>query len=112
MQGPLQYGNGIKAYVIQLLVMQMISLNRVSKMLATFIGKLVSEATLLGYIMRLHLALEVWETAAKQQLLSAPCINTDETSLRVDKKNRWIHVYSAGDITLKILHKKRGKMGH
>lgn len=109
MAGPLQYGNGIKAYVIQLLVMQMMSLNRVSKMLATFIGTLISEATLLGYIIRLHVALAPWEVAAKQQLLSAQCINTDETSFRVDKKNHWIHVYSAGDITLKVLHKKRGK---
>jgi len=30
-------------------------------------------------------------------------------SLRVDRKNHWIHVYSAGDITLKFLHRKRGK---
>jgi hypothetical protein len=35
-------------------------------------------------------------------------MNVDETSLRVDKKNHWIHVYSAGDITLKFLHRKRG----
>jgi len=32
----------------------------------------------------------------------------DETSLRVDKKKHWIHVYSAGDVTLKLLHRKRG----
>lgn len=109
MAGPLQYGNGIKAYVIQLLVMQMMSLNRVSKMLATFIGNLISEATLLDYIIRLHVVLEPWEMASKQQLLAAQCINTDETSFRVEKKNHWVHVYSAGDITLKMLHKKRGK---
>jgi len=35
-------------------------------------------------------------------------MNVDETSLRVDKKNHWIHVYSAGDITLKFLHRRRG----
>jgi hypothetical protein len=35
-------------------------------------------------------------------------MNVDETSLRVDKKNHWIHVYSAGDITLKLLHRRRG----
>ena len=29
--------------------------------------------------------------------------------MRVDKKNQWIHVYASGDITLKFLHKKRGK---
>jgi hypothetical protein len=27
----------------------------------------------------------------------------------VDKRNHWLHVYSAGDITLKFLHRKRGK---
>ena len=31
------------------------------------------------------------------------------TSLKVDKKNHWIHVYSAGDITLRLLHQNRGK---
>jgi transposase len=109
LHGPLQYGNGIKAYAIQLLVAQMMSLNRVSKMLVAFIGQAISEATLLGYIMRLHLALEAWEIDAKAKLLTTPCIHTDETSLKVDKKNYWIHVYSSGDITLKFLHQKRGK---
>ncbi len=37
-----------------------------------------------------------------------PVMHVDETSLRVDKKNHWIHVYSAGDITLKFLHRRRG----
>lgn len=109
MPGSLQYGNGIKAYVIQLLVAQMISLNRTVQMVASFIGQTISESTLLGYIMRLHVALADWEDKAKNELLRAKCIHTDETSLKVDKQNHWIHVYSAGDITLKLLHKKRGK---
>ena len=41
--------------------------------------------------------------------MTAQCIHVDETSLRVDKKNHWIHVYSSGDITIKFLHQKRGK---
>lgn len=106
--GPLQYGSGIKAYVIQLLVAQMLSLNRAAQMIASIIGRVISEATLLGYIMRLYVALAQWEEDAKSQLLKAKCINTDETSLTVDKKNYWIHVYSAENITLKLLHKKRG----
>lgn len=109
MAGPLQYGNGIKAYVVQLLVSQMLSLNRAVKMLAALIGQTLSEATLLGFIMRLHVALEAWEMEAKEDLLKAACIHSDETSCRLDKKNYWIHVYSAGDITLKYLHTKRGK---
>ena len=42
-------------------------------------------------------------------MLQAPWIHVDETSLRVDHKNHWIHVYSAGDITLKFCHRNRGR---
>lgn len=109
MPGPLQYGNGIKAYVIQLLVVQMLSLNRAADMVTSLIGRAISESTMLAFIMRLYTALESWENNAKAAILKTACIHVDETSLRVDKKNHWIHVYSSGDITLKFLHPKRGK---
>ena len=64
---------------------------------------------MLGFILRLHVALASWEESAKRQLMAAQAMHVDETSLRVDKKNYWIHVYSSGDITLKFLHQKRGK---
>ncbi len=108
MPGPLQYGNGIKAYIINLLVCQMISLNRVQKMVKTLIGSLLSEATLLNFVLRLYYALETWESKAVESILKCKAMNVDETSLRVDKGNQWIHVYSADDITLKILHPSRG----
>jgi transposase len=108
MPGPLQYGNGLKAYAVNLLVCQMISLNRVQKLIKTIIGEIISQATLLKFILRIYQALESWEATAIEQLLKSPVMNVDETSLRVDKKNHWIHVYAAGDITLKCLHKNRG----
>ena len=109
MHGPLQYGDGLKAFVINLLVCQMVSLNRVQKLVHSMIGEVIAESTLLKFVLRLYQALEAWELDAIEQLLKAPAINVDETSLRVDKLNHWLHVYSAGDITLKLLHRKRGK---
>jgi hypothetical protein len=109
MHGPLQYGDGLKAFVINLLVCQMVALNRVQKLVNSMIGEVMAESTLLKFVLRLHQALEAWEQDAIAQLLKAPAINVDETSLRVDKHNHWLHVYSAGDITLKFLHRKRGK---
>jgi len=109
MYGPLQYGDGLKAFVINLLVCQMVALNRVQKLIKSMIGVVISEASLLKFILRLHLALEEWETQTIEQILQSPAIHVDETSLRVDKKNHWIHVYSAGELTLKFLHRKRGK---
>ena len=108
MPGPLQYGHGIKAYVVHLLVAQMLSLKRAAQSVHTLIGQAISEATLLNYIIQLHRALADWESRAIERLLTMPAMHVDETSLRVDRKNHWIHVYSAGDITLKCLHPKRG----
>ena len=109
LQGPLQYGNGLKAYIIQLVIAQMVALNRVQKMVKALIGQLMSEASILKYIMQLPLALADWEKLSVDKLLTQKCIHSDETSMRVEKKNFWVHVYSGGDITLKFLHKNRGK---
>ena len=109
MAGPLQYGPGIKSYVLNLLIAQMLSLKRVQQSIRTLIGMILSEATILKYVMQLHQALEKWEQDAIEKILAMPAMHVDETSLRVDRKNHWIHVCSAGDITLKFLHPKRGK---
>lgn len=106
--GPLQYGAGIKAYALNLLIAQMISLQRLQQMIQTLIGLVISQATILKYVLQLHQALERWETSAAERLLCQPVMHVDETSLRVDKKNYWIHVCSAGEITLKFVHPKRG----
>jgi transposase len=107
--GPLQYGDGLKAFVINLLVSQMVALNRVQKLVKSMIGVVITEATLLKFVLRLHQALASWEHQAIEKMLNSPAINIDETSFRVDTKNHWIHVYSSGDLTLKFLHRNRGK---
>lgn len=109
MPGNLQYGNGLKAFIIHLIISQMVALNRVQKQVAAMIGSVISEASLLKFVLRLHLALEPWETAAMANILNAPSVHVDETSFRIEKKKHWIHVYSSGETTLKMLHPKRGK---
>jgi len=56
--GPLQYGPGIKAYALNLLLARMLSLKRVQQSIRTLIGLLISEATILKYVLQLHRALE------------------------------------------------------
>jgi hypothetical protein len=107
--GPLQYGDGLKAFVINLLVGQVVALNRVQKLVKSMIGVIIAEASLLKFVLRLYQALATWEHQATAWMLDAPAINVDETSFRVDTKNHWIHVYSSGDVTLKFLHRNRGK---
>nr|WP_319397240.1 transposase [uncultured Desulfobacter sp.] len=109
MPGPLQYGTGLKAFAIHLIISQMVALNRVQKQISAMIGAVISEATLLKFVWRLYQALEQWEAKSIESILQAPSIHVDETSFRVNRKNHWIHVYSSGGITLKLLHRKRGK---
>ena len=109
MPGKLQYGNGLKAFAIHLIISQMVALNRVQKQISAMIGTVISEASLLKFVLRLHQSLKVWEAAAIESILHAPSVHVDETSFRVEGKNYWIHVYSSGETTLKLLHRKRGK---
>ena len=87
LSGPLQYGSGIKAYILNLLVAQMLSLKRAQQSINTLIDQVISEATILKYVMQLHQALARWEQAAVAQILTQPTMHVDETSLRVDRKN-------------------------
>ena len=85
MPGPLQYGDGIKALVTDLLVAQMLPLCRCTELVKAITGIKLSEATCLGYIERLHDSLEPWEAAAKEHLI-LPALHADETGFRVNKK--------------------------
>ena len=109
MPGPLQYGNGIKAFVINHLVTQMVSLSRAVGLVQAMSGIKLSEATCLNYIQRLHDALEPWEVGTREYLLTRPALHTDETGLKVNKKTFWMHVVTCGFVTIKFLHRKRGK---
>jgi transposase len=109
LSGPLQYGTGIKAFVLHLLTSQMVALKRVQQTVATLIEQIIGEATLLKWVLQLHEALAEWERTAIEQLLTQSTLHVDETSLRVDRQNHWIHVCSGTDITRKFLHPQRGR---
>ena len=108
MPGPRQYGIGFMAFIINLLVAHMLSLRRTVALVQAISGLKISEATCLNYIRRLHDALEAWEQAAIERLLTRPALHADETGMRVDGKNHWLHIITDGSLTLKFLHRKRG----
>ena len=108
MPGPRQYGVGFMAFIINLLVAHMLSLRRTVALVQAISGLRISEATCLNYIRRLHDALEAWEQAAIERLLARPALHADETGMRVDGKNNWLHIITDGSLTLKFLHRKRG----
>ena len=106
--GPLQYGPGIVAFATHLLTAQLLSLKRATETLKALTGRAIAEATLLAWLTRLHDALAGWETTATARLLTEPVLHADETSLRIDRKQHWLHSVSAGNLVLKHCHRKRG----
>lgn len=108
MDGKLQYGIGIKAAIINYIVVQMFSYERCSEHFKGLIGRFISQATMLKYIMSFYLSLAKWEAEKIKELLKMPVIHVDETSVRINKVTYWIHVYTYGNISLQFVHRSRG----
>ncbi len=106
--GKLQYGIGIKAAIINYIIVQMFSYERCSEHFKGLIGRFISQATMLKYIMSFYLSLVKWEAEKIKELLKVPVIHVDETSVRINKITYWIHVYTYGNISLQFIHKSRG----
>jgi len=106
--GPLQYGIGIKSAIINYLMVQLFSYERCSEHFKGLIGRFISQATMLKYVMSFYLSLAKWELEKTNELLKMPVMHVDETSIRVNKLTYWIHVYTFGNISLQFVHKKRG----
>ena len=65
-------------FIVNLLVVQMVALNRVQALLGALIGEVIAEVTLLKRVLRLHQALEEWERESIRQLLAmkSRCVST------------------------------------
>ena len=108
MEGKLHYGTGIRSAIINYLMVQMMSLEKVEEHFKGLIGRVISQATMLKYVFQFYLSLATWEGEQVERLLKMPVIHVDETSLRVNKVNNWLHVYTYGDVSLQFVHSKRG----
>lgn len=87
----------------------MLSLRRTVALVQAISGLRLSEATCLGYVRRLHDALASWEEAAIAHLLGRPALHADETGFWVDGRTQWFHVVTDWVLTVKFLHRKRGR---
>ena len=109
MPGPVQYGSGLQAFIINLLVAHMLSCGAPS----SWSGRSPPcacprpPASATSAACTRHCKLGKRPPAPACWHLR-PCMPT-KTGLRVDRKNHWLHVLANGSLTLKFLHPKRGK---
>jgi transposase len=105
---PAQYGTGFQSFLQYLHHQHFIPPQRLSQLCIDLLGQAVSPATVLDISRRLYTKLKDHEDAVVEQLCRAPVVHCDETGLRVNKDNHWLHVVSTFDLTFYGVHAKRG----
>jgi len=78
-------------------------------MVKTLFEHLISAGTVVNMTRRGQLVLEAALEEIEAALLNSDTLHVDETSMRVNGKNQWVHVASTTKITRYGLHRSRGK---
>ncbi|KAF0993613.1 IS66 family transposase [Geobacillus sp. TFV-3] len=104
-----QYGPSITSLVLYWNHAQLIPCERVTEMVKALVDHSMSAGTVVNMTRRW---LPVFEAALEEMeaaLLASKTLHVDETSLRVNGKNQWVHVASTVKVTRYGLHRSRGK---
>ena len=83
MDGPLQYGTGVRTAAINFMMVQMMSIDRIREHFKGIMGRMPSPGALLRYVAAAGMAIKPWEEKMIEKLLKAPVIHVDETSIRI-----------------------------
>src|SRR5665647_817412 len=106
-----QYGSSLKAFASYGSVFHFLPSDRLRELLFDLTGHNLSAATLYHANDTLFERLLPFEEAVKERLLAAPVVHFDESGLRVEGKNHWLHVACTGSDTYYTVHKNRGQIG-
>jgi transposase len=106
---PVQYGPGLAATAVYLMVAHHVPVERTAQILADLLGMGVSVGYLAGLLPRTALGLTGFEQRTRAVLRAAPVVHFDESGARVCGRNRWVHVACTPTATLYHLDDKRGQ---
>jgi len=106
---PVQYGPRLDGFLTYLLVYQLIPHHRISELIADLLGQTVSVGTVRNAVRRCQAGVLPIMARIRAGILQAPCVNFDETGVRIGKKLHWWHVASTAHLTAYAWHPKRGR---
>ena len=104
-----QYGNRLKSLCIYLQNYQMLPYGRCGEFIEDLTGHRISCGSLSNFQRESFISLEDYEHQVKQHLLQSTYLHADETGLRFNGNNSWMHVISNKVISFFAHHLKRGK---
>lgn len=104
-----QYGNRVKALVTLLNNDCQIAYSKIRRFFADVFGYAINESTQISANKKCYDGLSETEMAIKSYLLASPTNHYDETGVRINGSNHWLHGCSNGLYTYLFPHLKRGK---
>lgn len=108
-RGPVQYGNGVRAFTTLLTNDYNLSVGKVKQLFSDLFGYALNESTVQSNNERCYNKLESTAKAIKQRVIDSPVSHYDETGLRTAGKLYWLHVACTNLFTFLQIHPKRGK---
>jgi transposase len=108
--GAAVYGNNIQAALTYLNVYQLIPLKRATEMMDDLFGVKVSQGTIVNSINKAHEALAETEERIKEEIIQSDVAHFDESGMRVNGKNYWLHSAGTKTSTVYLIHARRGKV--
>ena len=104
-----QYGIGVKTMVVLLNVAYRLPIKRVKQLFGDLFNQPINESTILSMLKGTNENLKVVEQQIADHLLHSSVVHVDESGIRCEKKNHWLHVFSTSLFTYLFVHAKRGK---
>jgi len=105
---PVQYGIRVKSLSIYLQQQHFLPENRLQRLFLDIYNLPIAKATLSNFSIAFGDQLSDFITDVEAKIYKTPVKNLDETSLKVEKKNHWLHVASTAKLTSYRISKKRG----
>jgi transposase len=103
------FGPNLRAFVIYLRFTQGISFERLAKLLSDILGLDISEGALVNMLEAARHPFATQTSLIRARLLSGTALESDETGVRVGKRNWWLWVFHHKDSAVFVADPSRGK---
>ncbi|MBA3895769.1 MAG: IS66 family transposase [Sphingomonadaceae bacterium] len=103
------FGPNLRALAIYLRFTQAISFQRLARLLSDMLGLAISEGALVNILDAAKAAFGAAQSTIRNRLLAGTILESDETGLRVGKKNWWLWVFHHGDSAVFVAEPSRAK---
>ena len=109
LKNPMNYGASVKSFVAFLNNQGLVSINRTSEFLELISDGLikVSNGTIVNWNKELATKLKPTIDNIKSKLLNSDVLNVDESPIKVNGKQNFVHSASTDDYTLQLPHEKK-----